>query len=323
MAYLIGTDEAGYGPNLGPLVISASVWDLPEGTHVQDLYGLLEHVIAAKSNQASGDGRGRVWMADSKLLYRSGKGLKQLEHGLLAALAILGRQPTNWHELWQSLAPDAMTARDAIPWYRGYDTAIPRQADPAEIRQAAATLRSGLAHAGVRLVDLRCRVIFEGEFNRLVAAYGNKAEALSRASLCLAADLCRLLPSGPVLIVCDKHGGRDHYAHLLLEHFAGSLVEVCGETRRWSAYRLGQPKRRIEVCFQAKAESYLPAALASMAAKYLRELAMEALNAFWGQHVPGLRRTAGYPQDARRFKAEIASAQAALGLEDEIVWRSR
>ena len=31
MSYLIGTDEAGYGPNLGPLVISASVWHVPDG----------------------------------------------------------------------------------------------------------------------------------------------------------------------------------------------------------------------------------------------------------------------------------------------------
>ena len=26
MPYLVGTDEAGYAPNLGPLVISATVW---------------------------------------------------------------------------------------------------------------------------------------------------------------------------------------------------------------------------------------------------------------------------------------------------------
>ena len=30
MPYLIGTDEAGYAPNLGPLVVSASAWWVDE-----------------------------------------------------------------------------------------------------------------------------------------------------------------------------------------------------------------------------------------------------------------------------------------------------
>ena len=38
MPYLLGTDEAGYGPNLGPLVISASLWEVPEGVRGDDLY---------------------------------------------------------------------------------------------------------------------------------------------------------------------------------------------------------------------------------------------------------------------------------------------
>ena len=37
MGYLIGTDEAGYGPNLGPLVISASVWHVPRINSLPDL----------------------------------------------------------------------------------------------------------------------------------------------------------------------------------------------------------------------------------------------------------------------------------------------
>ena len=72
-----------------------------------------------------------------------------------------------------------------------------------------------------------------------------------------------------------------------------------------------------------KGETYLPAALASMASKYLRELAMRALNAFWCREVPNLKPTAGYPQDAKRFKAEIAEKQTELGVEDRILWRVR
>ena len=41
MAYLIGTDEAGYGPNLGPLVISATVWEVPDDVGGENLFDRL------------------------------------------------------------------------------------------------------------------------------------------------------------------------------------------------------------------------------------------------------------------------------------------
>ena len=37
MGYLIGTDEAGYGPNLGPLVITATTWHVPGTPKLADL----------------------------------------------------------------------------------------------------------------------------------------------------------------------------------------------------------------------------------------------------------------------------------------------
>ena len=67
----------------------------------------------------------------------------------------------------------------------------------------------------------------------------------------------------------------------------------------------------------------MPAALASMASKYLRELAMRAVNHFWCGRLVGLRPTAGYPEDARRFKSEIAAIQAELGIDDRILWRAK
>ena len=60
-----------------------------------------------------------------------------------------------------------------------------------------------------------------------------------------------------------------------------------------------------------------------MASKYLRELAMRAFNDYWCGHVPGLRRTAGYPTDAKRFKLEISAAQTRLEIPDDVVWRNR
>ena len=71
----IGTDEAGLGPNLGPLVVSASAWDLPTKPATVDLYSALS---AAVDRDSSVNGT-RLWIADSKRVYCPGKGLAVLE----------------------------------------------------------------------------------------------------------------------------------------------------------------------------------------------------------------------------------------------------
>ena len=321
MQYLIGTDEAGYGPNLGPLVISASLWKVPQGADGEDLYERLAGLIVTTPRQAAQDPGGCVAMADSKVLYRPGKGLRQLERGLWAALGLVDREPRTWSEVWQALAPGAADDLRAIPWYARYDSPVPLEADRAELKRLGPALKEGLAAAGVRLLELRSRAVFPEQFNELVVRYGSKGAALSHLTLELVRRVIEPLENGPISIVCDKHGGRNRYLRLLTEHFPGRLIEVCGEGRRQSVYRFGPTQRRVQFCFRMKAEGYLPAALASMASKYLRELAMRALNEFWCERLAGLRPTAGYPQDAKRFKTEITPALAELAIEDRVLWR--
>ncbi|MFM8817867.1 MAG: hypothetical protein ACKOHI_08385, partial [Phycisphaerales bacterium] len=66
----------------------------------------------------------------------------------------------------------------------------------------------------------------------------------------------------------------------------------------------------------------LPIALASMAAKFARELHMRRLNAFFARHVPGLAPTAGYVQDGRRFLDDVGAAAKRLGIAREALVRS-
>jgi len=321
MTFAIGTDEAGYGPNLGPLVVSATLWRLPDRARVEDLYELLDEAVVA--GRVRRGGRALVPMADSKALYSPGSGLGNLDRGLLAALAVLGRRPRRWSDAWRALAPEAMGELERVPWYAGFERPVPVDATADEVDAAAELLRRALAARGVELLDARSRVLLPGEFNRLVDQHGSKGSVLSHVTLQLAADLARPIDEGPISIVCDKHGGRSRYGPLVEEHFPDWLVEIHGEGRQRSVYRLGPAGRRVEIRFQTKAESCLPVALASMASKYLRELAMAAFNAFWLDRVKGLRPTAGYPQDAKRFRAEIADAQKALGIDDAVLWRER
>jgi hypothetical protein len=219
------------------------------------------------------------------------------------------------------MAPDDLLTMPRIPWHADYDGPAPLDCLAEEMEPLVPALRAGLAAAGVRLMAVRSRAIFPEEFNELVERYGSKGTALSHQTLALAARAIEGLPPGKISLVCDKHGGRNRYGPLLAAHFPEWLIEICGEGRRQSVYRFGPPERRVEICFRTKAESCLPAALASMASKYLRELAMRAMNEYWCRRVPGLQPTAGYPQDAKRFRMDIAEAQVKLRIADRVLWR--
>lgn len=322
MAYLIGTDEAGYGPNLGPLVISASVWEVPDGLDAAAMYDRLAAVVGREPRDCVPGGP-CLAVADSKALYSPQRGLRHLERAVLASLAALGRGACDWEELVASLAFDEDGRTDAAAWYPDHSPAVPREAEPDEAASLGARLRAGLASACVDLVDLRSLLVFPARFNRLLDEHGSKGEALSHQTLALTARLIDRLPGGPIVVVCDKHGGRSRYQDLLADHFPDWFIEVRGEGRARSVYRFGPDGRRIEFRFEAQGESCLATALASMTSKYLRELAMAALNAFWSTQVPGLRPTAGYPVDAGRFKKAIAARQAELGIDDRTIWRTK
>ena len=321
MPYLIGTDEAGYGPNLGPLVVAASVWEVPPETPASELYSRLENVASAGLTQ---EGDGRLPLADSKVLYKAGNGLAILERSVLCALAASGKSVRKWRELWTSVVHHAaMDCFSDLPWHVDFDLDLPVDTPPELIASSLRTFEEGLATAKVRIVALHSAAVFPREFNALVARTDSKGEALSLTTLYMVQRMLALVPGSSVQVTCDKHGGRNQYAALLQHVFPDALLSVRREGREESIYRIREGGRQVDFHFMAKGERLLPTALASMLAKYLRELAMKPFNEFWLRHVPGLRPTAGYPEDALRFRGEITAAQRRLGIADEVLWRCR
>ena len=353
MFLLIGTDEAGYGPNLGPLVVSASVWRIDGSPKEQRLYERVSAVVCRESAEAHSQ---RVAWADSKALYSPGQGLSVLERGVLAALELVDLRPTDWRGLWRSLDASSAERLDALPWHLDFNLPLPLAAEPANCDGLVPALRDGLAAGGAHLMTLRSRAVFPEQFNGLADQHGNKAELLSRLTLELVAELlaefapnCHVEKGDrhlaatsnarsdepvarsqspfsaplPVRIICDKHGGRSRYAALLQRQFDDSFIEVRREDATESHYAWGSAQARTEIRFRMQGEDFLPVALASMASKYLREAAMLAFNQFWCARVKELRPTAGYPTDARRFKQQIEPLQRALGVKDCVLWRTR
>lgn len=319
MPYLIGIDEAGYGPNLGPLVISATVWQVDGDLADGDLYKRLRGCVA-KSPAAKG---GRLAIADSKVLYSPAQGIGLLERGVLAAVRLTGGDCSTWRKIWAALDGEPDSYLDPLPWHAAYDHDLPLVADPHDLAALDTRLREKFARAGVRLVALRSTAVFPERFNEWTGRCGTKGEALSQLTLRLAGEALGLCEDEPVMIVCDKHGGRNQYGRLLQQQFPDPLIEVYAEQLAESIYRWGPPERRMAFHFRARGESFLPVALASMTSKYLRELAMRAFNHFWCSRVENLEPTAGYPLDARRFRAAIRETQTALGIDDRVLWRSR
>ena len=96
------------------------------------------------------------------------------------------------------------------------------------------------------------------------------------------------------------------------------------ESARCSAYRMTLRDRRISIRFMPKADRDDKAvALASMAAKYTRELSMRAFNEFFGELQDDLKPTAGYTTDGRRWLADAQQAVARAALDPDLLIRRR
>ena len=122
----------------------------------------------------------------------------------------------------------------------------------------------------------------------------------------------------------DKHGGRNTYTAQLQHAFAADFVQPLQEGMSASVYRVHGLGRDVRLAFRPRADSgHFCVALASMVSKYVRERLMEEFNRFWLEQTPGLKPTAGYPGDAKRFYDAIRPAAERLGILEAALWRRK
>ncbi|MDR1494370.1 MAG: hypothetical protein LBT05_16875, partial [Planctomycetaceae bacterium] len=306
--YILGTDEAGYGPNLGPLVIGCTLWEIIcDKTDKIDILSELENrlseIIASTPAELKKCNKILV-VGDSKKLCQSGN-IHTLLETLIPVFQIINKPVKNYLELLKVVASEDV--REILNSKSQFFVCENQsQFDVSALEKNVEKIKNAFLQTEIFLKNVTARMISPKIFNELLESLANKSTLLTHVTLTLILSVLETLPEAWVTILCDKHGGRNRYADVLYHFFPDcGAIEIITEGTPLSVYRFQYSNKKIEIRFQSKADSHIPAALASMTAKLLRELAMQQFNLFWQKHLPNLKPTAGYPVDAVRFFAQI------------------
>jgi hypothetical protein len=297
---LIATDEAGYGPKLGPLVISGTVWNIP-GESIDDQY--LNDLFAPLREPWDGCA-GPIVVDDSKAVFKPSQGLEALHAVVSAAIHWSGNPAQTLVEWLHEIASKDLDSILHTAWFE--DLGEHRFLDRNEIDP----LIKQWTGSGLQLLRAGSRIISARQFNSACAAGCNKADLLSESTIGLVhslIDICETRPA-KVVVFCDRHGGRRYYGGVLQHCFPDWQLRVIDETKRCSRYQLMATERTIDFSFTVKGDSFTPVALSSMIAKYLRERLMGSFNEYFAARHQGpdpLQSTAGYPVDADRYLSDI------------------
>ncbi len=323
---VIGVDEAGYGPSMGPLTICATAWRVPRSLDARKMSSLLEPEFLAKPIRPDAK---HIPIGDSKKIYRDALAVEGLILGArFLCFELDGKIASEWDARISSFAWLDWNRIAAIPWYAKrqsnhslvLDQTIEDQ--PAHFLAANEKLKASL----IRLAGVRMRVIDEVEFNRQVNLLGNKSTLLSEASLGLVKQVIHEFANAgeDVEVYCDKHGGRNRYQAIMSYIFDEQWFSIEIESRGCSRYTATWAGHAIQIQFMVDGDSIFPSAAASIIAKWTREELMDRLNAFWLANASEpVTATAGYYVDALRFAEQIERAAAKLGLGRDLWWRKK
>lgn len=322
MALLVGIDEAGYGPLLGPLVVSSTAFTVPDELLKADMWKVLKGAVSNAKRGLSG----RLLIADSKKVFNRKTGCGHLRRGVISAIRCLDKSyeiPGNAKELAQILCPESLKRLGDYDWYQKLHE-IELGGENSDIDIAKGVFSREMSKNGMALVDLKTDCLDVGYYNKMVSDVRNKASVLFTSVASLIVRAYDFAADGQsIQVVVDRQGGRVNYVPLLRKMFPQLELSIVRQDEKCSSYELSGSKQ-LKIHFVVKADSIsLPVSLASMTSKYIREVMMESINRYFLSHCDEIKPTAGYWQDGQRFIKDLEEKAGSLRYNAEKLIRSR
>src|SRR3954469_6052122 len=181
----VGIDEAGYGPNLGPLVMTAVVAEGGDDRE-PDVWGDLPGTLVR-----AGDASGRLWVDDSKAILRLPSGRLRLESTCRALLIAAGAGGPGGGadvplrtlaDLLAAVGAGTLEDAELTPWLDPGEAPPPPLPDPPPDGRA-------FEGAAWRITAGHSVVVGPSRFNSGLEAGGSKAKVHFSAFACLLGTL--------------------------------------------------------------------------------------------------------------------------------------
>lgn len=309
--YIVGIDENGLGPRLGPLVVTGSIFEI-EGTYHPAKFweetsvpGLIindSKKVFSQRNKARGE---RSVLIYYHYLFKQppGKANDFLSQILLS----------NFTELRRGCGENS----EIMCWEPGIN--LPFWYQENDLTKFTEKINQRM----IKLREVKTILCCPYNFNSWLSTE-RVGDNKNRLDFSLFEDLIKYYYhkyGEEILYLCGKIGGTINYRGYFsfLNNFSGR--QEIGQ-RDLSSYRF-DPLGTVQFIKDGD-ERHFPIALSSMFGKYIREIFIERLNRFFCSQIPGLRPVSGYNDMlTREFIRKTSQKRKELGIPDDCFLRSK
>ncbi len=300
---IIGIDENGLGPILGPLIVTATAFEA-------DSYSPEMFWQAADAELVTDD---------SKKIFSSSK-LGSAEAAVWAWLKKFGINPLTFAGLYDDIVLPMPLKRlcTLLPaWCAPSASALPCFAAKRELDWINNESK-GLSLQNIIPKTVRAFSICPGAYNLATEKDEQNKFALDFMLMLKLVENLSVGHNGDVLVLCGKVGATNKYGSWFKRYYGGLWMPE-EETAQISTYRI-VPYGKISFIRDGDA-SHLPIAAASMIGKYIRELAMHDINSLLSN--PGDKPVSGYRDKVTaRFIENTKTKRNAMKIPDSCFLRN-